>query len=54
MKQLPTIFILAFLLSACGYSVYKRQQEISNPVIETVNTERFKNLVDKVMVLFWM
>jgi rhodanese-related sulfurtransferase len=47
MKQLPIIFISTLLLlSACGHSAYKRQQEISDSVIETVSTEKFKNLVD--------
>jgi len=47
MKQLPIIFISTLLLlSACGHSAYKRQQEISDSIIETVSTEKFKNLVD--------
>jgi predicted sulfurtransferase len=47
MKQLLIIFISTLLLlSACGHSAYQKQQEISDSVIETVSTEKFKNLVD--------
>jgi len=47
MKQLPVTFILTLLLlAACGHPAYKGQQGISDSVIETLSTERFKNLID--------